>query len=338
MQFDTPENAYWLLGAIIAIVAIEWLVKRNNAIPVSSTLLFAALPATLKSKLTWLPRALLYLALSLLGVALLTPYIINEKTDAFRQGIAVVIALDASSSMKFTFDTEQRTRLDVAKSAINTFIADQTVQDSDQRNLIALVSFAKYTYLESPLTDSYNALMHLVNRVETPEMNELDGTGFGDAIAFSSAMLNTFEENSEKSRQNQHADNEKIKNKVLILLTDGENNTGTYSPQQAMALAQQWGIKVYSIFISSNTNEQGAPSEVEWTLNALSQSTGGLFQHVTSAASLDEVYAQIRTLETSDISNRLITTQHFIHHYFILASLLFSLAAFITHSLWLRIL
>jgi Ca-activated chloride channel family protein len=144
---------------------------------------------------------------------------------------------------------------------------------------------------------------------ETP--NE-DGTAYGDALALASAQLKSFEERL-KSDQ---SDSSQATSKIVVLLTDGENNCGLHMPEQAAAMAAEWEIKVYVISMGDMGDRQrmivngeafqtkGLMNDNAWLLKKMAESTGGLYKHAEDYDSLLSVYEKIDALEKGQLQTQ----------------------------------
>jgi Ca-activated chloride channel family protein len=177
------------------------------------------------ARLVWLPGALLAASLALATLALARPQLRGGKnSNAEVEGIDIVIALDISTSMKAA-DFRPNNRLHVAKEVLKEFIA------SRQNDRIGLVIFAGDAYTQAPLTLDYGILRGLVDQLRFGVIE--DGTAIGNAVATS---VNRLRESSAKS-------------KVVVLITDGDNNAGQISPLEAAQIARGEGIKVFTILV-----------------------------------------------------------------------------------------
>ena len=301
MIFETP-NVFFLL----LLLPILWLWQRKqrqlDAIPYSSTSLFDGVEKTWRQRLLFLPPFLLFMSLALIITALAKPMIevTNERQD--RQGIAIEILIDVSSSMGFEihYGDKEETRMEVAKKVVEEFImGDGDKLTGRPDDLIGIISFARYPDTICPMTLGHHAVSHMVRELTTNERPNEDGTAFADAIALAAASLADMESNPEND----------IASKVIILLTDGENNSGKYLPLEAARIAQNLGIKVYTISIESKPKDEikknadgtlSGPPEVSANaklLEKVASMTGGIYKAAWSYDSLQSVYNQINELE-----------------------------------------
>jgi Ca-activated chloride channel family protein len=207
-------------------------------------------------------------------------------------GIDIVLALDVSGSMQaldFKLDGQPANRIDIVKTVVAKFIEERP------NDRIGIIAFAGAPYLVSPLTLDHDWLEQNLSRVQTAGVE--DGTAIGSAIA---ASVNRLRDTPAKS-------------KVVVLLTDGMNNTGKISPAAAAEAAKALGVKVYTIAAGvrgeapipvkdDQGNTQLVMSKVdvdEATLQKIAAETGGKFYRATDTDSLKHIYAQINTMEKS---------------------------------------
>jgi Ca-activated chloride channel family protein len=207
-------------------------------------------------------------------------------------GIDIVLGLDVSGSMQaldFQIEGQRLNRIAIVKSVVAKFI------DERPNDRIGLIAFAGSPYLVSPLTLDHDWLQQNLERVNIGTGD--DGTAIGSAIAASVNRLRTT----------------KAKSKVLILLTDGMNNTGKISPLSAAEAAKALGVKIYTIGVGARgkapipvKDEAGnmhlimAKVDVdEKTLEQVAALTGGKFYRATDTDSLQQIYEQINRLETT---------------------------------------
>ena len=231
------------------------------------------------------------LAAALMIVGLARPQRGHSRTEVTANGIDIVLGLDVSGSMQaldFLVDNHRVNRIEVVKSVVSKFIE----QRPDDR--IGLIAFAAAPYLVSPLTLDHDWLLQNLERVSTAAGND-DGTAIGSAIA---AGVNRLRATSAKS-------------KVMILLTDGMNNTGKISPLAAAEAAKAMGVKIYTIGVGVRgmapipVKDQAGNMRLvmdtvdvdEKTLQIVAGETGGTFYRATDTDSLQKIYEQINRLE-----------------------------------------
>jgi len=228
----------------------------------------------------------------LMIVGLARPQRGHSRTEVTANGIDIVLGLDVSGSMQaldFLIDNQRVNRIEVVKSVVGKFI------DERPNDRIGLIAFAGAPYLVSPITLDHDWLQQNLERVAIGGVD--DGTAIGSAIAAAVNRLRTTP----------------AKSKVVILLTDGMNNTGKISPLAAAEAARALGVKVYTIGVGVRgkapvpvRDEAGhmrlVMAEVdvdEKTLQSVADQTGGKFYRATDTDSLKNIYEQINRLETS---------------------------------------
>jgi Ca-activated chloride channel family protein len=228
----------------------------------------------------------------LMIVGLARPQRTHSRTEVTVNGIDIVLGLDVSGSMQaldFTIDRHRVNRIEVVKSVVSKFIEERP----DDR--IGLIAFAGAPYLVSPITLDHDWLQQNLERVSIGSGD--DGTAIGSAIA---ACVNRLRETAAKS-------------KVVVLLTDGVNNTGKIAPLAAAEAAKSMGVKIYTVGVGARGkapipvkdaagNMHLIMAEVdvdEKTLQAIADETGGKFYRATDTDSLQKIYEQINRLEKS---------------------------------------
>jgi len=308
-QFGHPYA--FLLLAGVALAARQMLARRVRRGMLLSTA--ARVPAGRSIRpMIALGASILFLAgLTLAVIALARPRTLLSQTTRKANVIAIEMVVDMSGSMEALDMSDiiagriitRRTRLDAVKNAFADFI---TRRPDD---LAGLVTFGGYAATRCPLTVDHDALVHILKGVEIPKpYQDRDGqvvnqellTAIGDALATACARL-------EKAEP---------KSKIVVLLTDGESNTGIIKPEEATALAKKMGIKVYTIGVGSNGtapfptrdmfgNETIAMAEVEMDetlLRRIAAETGGVYFNVRDNKGLDNALKEINQLETTAIA------------------------------------
>jgi Ca-activated chloride channel family protein len=231
-------------------------------------------------------KALIILCLVL---AIARPRFGKGKEDIQGEGVDIVIALDVSGSM-LAVDFMPENRLGAAKKVAKEFIQQR------EHDRIGLVTFSEYALTRCPLTHDHDALLNLLSQVEVNQ--EASSTAIGMGLATAVARLR----------------NSSAKSKVIILITDGVNNTGEIDPFSAAGLAKTFGIKVYPVGVGSNgmvdfpvqdpvfgTRYQKVMIEMDMdTLNKIAATTGtGQAALATSTQQLTEILTNIDKLEKS---------------------------------------
>ncbi len=315
MRFATPVVLALLLLLPLLVLARQRR-RQGSALSFSS---LALLPAStsLRRRLLHLPFLLRLLALSLVIVALARPQAGVEKVADISRGVAIEMVVDHSGSMgaEMEFDGRTMTRLEVVKEVFAEFVRGNGLElQGRPSDLIGMISFARYADTVCPLTLAHGALAGFLDTIHlTPRESPENRTAVGDAIALAAARLKTAEETLAR-QTGAEAKRYQIKSKIIILLTDGQNNTGRHAPEEAVALAKQWGIKLYAIGVGGDDlvkvqtlfgtrmvrTGEGVDRD---TLARLAESTGGLFRMAEDAQALRAVYQEIDRLEKSEVES-----------------------------------
>ncbi len=291
MRFLYPE----LLLLLLLIPLIAFIRGRRTAAPAvifSSTSLAAQLALGRQASPGQIIMALRLLALGFLILAMARPQLGNTTTEIEASGIDILLAVDISGSMEaldFTLDKKPANRLDVVKHVLHQFVAKRP------NDRIGLLAFSGKPYMVSPLTLDHDWLLKRLDSLSIGMIE--DGTAIGSAIGSGTNRL-----------QNREA-----KSRILILLTDGMNNSGTVPPLVAAEAAQTLGIKVYTIGAGTR-GEAPAPIRDrfgrkriirvkvdidEEILSQVAEMTGAQYFRATDTKSLKKVYKEIDTMETT---------------------------------------
>jgi len=293
LNIDTWANPeyFWLLLIIPVLIAWYWFRQKNSnpELRFSGLNLFSGIP---RSPKTWLIHGLFGLrmiALALIIVALARPQATSSKQNIHIEGIDIVMALDVSGSM--LAQDFKPDRLEAAKEVAASFISKRP------NDRVSLVIFSGEAFTQVPLTTDHNMIYDLFREVKSGMIE--DGTAIGDGLATAVSRLK---------------DSDAI-SKVIILLTDGVNNSGSLDPLSAAELAKMFGIRAYTIGVGSMgyapypvQDQFGRMSlqqmEVqidEELLQQIAALTGGQYFRATDNEGLVEVYDQIDKLEKSKI-------------------------------------
>jgi Ca-activated chloride channel family protein len=291
MRFGSP---LWLLAALLVIARLALFFRDRRArlgAFTFSSLSLVARRRTLRTAFAWLPFALEVAGALLLIVALARPQRVVRTASNDRYGIDIVVALDASGSMAAE-DFRPRNRFTVARDLISDFIARR------QDDRIGIITFGLRAATRVPITYDRRIAQSLLERAQIGENG--DGTAIGHAIATAVNRLRT----------------SKTRSRVIILVTDGVNNSGSVEPMTAAGLAARFGIKIYTIGVGSRgpvpipvRQQSPITGEIETTyqliradideptLNTIARSTGGEYFRATDAEAMSAVLTRIDRLE-----------------------------------------
>lgn len=314
MRFANPLVLFAFLA--LPFVVMFWWRRSRLALEFSDLSLFPA-GESLRCRLIHLPHLLRLLVLVLIIIALARPQAGIEKVEETSRGVAIEMVVDRSGSMgaEMEYDGLSMTRLDVVKQVFTEFVKGNN-QDLSGRpsDLIGMITFARYADTICPLTLAHGALSGFLDTIHlVPQESQENRTAVGDAIALAAARLKTAEETLARQTKGD-VKAYSIKSKIIILLTDGQSNAGRHTPEEAAALAKQWGIKVYTIGVGGDDvvkvqtlfgtrmvrTGEGVDRK---TLAALAESTGGVFRMAEDAEALRAVYQEIDRLEKSEVES-----------------------------------
>jgi Ca-activated chloride channel family protein len=267
------------------------LLRRRPRLPTSG---LAGLTSrtTLRRTLAPIPDILGVIGLLFLVLALSRPQEVDRERRVEREGLDILLVLDTSGSMDaedFELSGRSVNRLEAAKSVIAEFISGRP----DDR--VGLVVFGEEAFTQVPLTTDHRALPIFLKQVRLGMAGE-GSTAIGDAIAVAARRLRELEAPS----------------KILILLTDGRNNSGQLDPIQAAQAAAAAGVRIYTIGMGGDGGRRGlfgmlggGGSDLdERTLKRIAEIAGGRYFRADDTKTLSEVYTTIDQLEktTAEIS------------------------------------
>jgi len=310
---------FWLLLLPLA----AWLVyfrsrrQRQPAATFSSIADLKSLPITLMQRLRRTLPWIYSFGLCLIVMGLARPQSGKSESRITGEGIAIEMVLDISGSMEaldFQLEGKDVSRLEAVKHVIGDFVLGAQERGLTGRtdDLVGVVAFGGFADSKCPLTLDHGALVDIVDELQIPKpvrdrrgrvineaaLQEELATAIGDGVALGVDRLK----------------DSKAKSKVLVLLTDGDNNAGVVDPREAAAIAKELGIKVYAIGIGRNgvvpvpqEDEFGrtvlVPAQFrfdETLLKEIADITGGSYFHASDSEGLADVYKQIDRLEKSE--------------------------------------
>lgn len=315
MDFYSP----WMLLLLLLLPVLAYVIKRkdvNARIKFSSVDKFSTCPVSWRIRLRPAMVIIRFACLVLLILALARPRKGTTISQKSTEGVAIQVVLDRSGSMGEEMDYHGRSlnRLEVAKRVLTDFVrGDGKDLKGRPQDLIGLITFAKYADTKCPLVHAHDAMLEFMNKTQLVQIRSEDGTAIGDALSLGAARLRKAEEELVNRRIRlgiKEDDDFKIKSKVVILLTDGNNNTGQYQPLEAAKLAQEWGIKVYTIGIGSPNSERRGffgmsigQALDERLLKAIAEGSGGFYGRANDAKALEKIIEQIDELEKTKVKS-----------------------------------
>ncbi len=219
----------WYLLLLLLLPWIGWRMfaaRRKPSIHFSSVRIVKLIAPTLRQRLTWLPQALMLFAIVALILGLARPREGREQTVIDSEGIAIELVVDRSGSMRamdFQIDGDHVDRLTAIKNVASKFVAGESELDGRFSDLVGLITFAGHADGITPPTLDHAFLIANLNQTQIVTQNSEDGTAIGDSIALAVEKLNALDDRQV----------DKVKSKVVILLTDGENTAGDLEPLEA---------------------------------------------------------------------------------------------------------
>lgn len=310
-----PAFVIFVLGALVVAVMVWHYLRRQRtrsaAIKYSDVRIVSRASRSHRRQFRVILPILRILAVGLFFVAFARPRSGTEVREITSEGVDIMLALDVSSSMQAE-DFKPHNRLHVAKEEIKSFV-EKRINDR-----IGLVVFARHSFTQCPLTVDYGVLLRFVDQVDFGVIE--DGTAIGMAIANG---VNRLRESEAKS-------------KIMILLTDGDNNAGEIDPITAASLATAFDIKIYTIGVGQSGNAMFPvndplfgrryvyqPTRIdEGTLKEIANVTGGQYFRARSEEELAEIYNVIDEMEKTEIVTSASIQYQELFHFFTLAGLL----------------
>ena len=314
-------SSYFLYGLIIIPLLIVWYIflgrKHQAYVKFSDTGFFKGMPKSWRIYARHILFVIDICALALLIIALARPQSSSKNQKINVEGIDIVLTIDLSSSM--LAQDLKPDRLEAAKSISADFVKGRP------EDRMGLVVFASETFTQVPLTTDHGMLLNMMKDLKCGMLE--DGTAIGDGLASSVSRLK---------------DSEAI-SKVVILLTDGDNNAGSIDPATAAEMAKLFGVRVYTIGVGTRGT---APypvqtpfggiqyQQIQVTINEpllqqIADETGGKYYRATSNEKLEQIYEEIDQLERSKIEINEFTRVHEEFLPFVLMGLALLLLGFI---------
>ena len=337
---------------------------------VFSDLRLISMPGTWRTRSIFMPSLLLILGWLCLCIALMGPRLGHEETKITTEGVGISMVLDVSSSMKendmVTNDQRQISRYDMVEAIFKEFIRGNPEKNLKGRSsdMISLTVFGSYVDDLCPLTLDHNFLLDLMKnkldyvrkdieaavqaqqKQDQAYMNALQqrspiwaSTAVYEGVAMGADILHQSQKSNAEGQNNY-----KIKSNIMVLLTDGEDNANTVTVQEAIEVAKEFGIKIYSIAIHGQPVRRdiaglfvaaATKAYDDTPLQQMAEATGGQFFRATNPESLTQIMAAIDKLEKSEISKQVSTDYAPWHRPWLMWGLaLCCCSLFIKHSLY----
>jgi Ca-activated chloride channel family protein len=316
-MIDVTISPWVIFGVgLLVLAAMIWhfLKKsqvRSAAVKYSDVRIVSRAARSHRRKFRIILPILRLLAVALFVIAFARPRSGTEVRDITSEGVDIMLALDVSSSMQAE-DFKPYNRLYVAKEEIKRFVEGRV------HDRVGLVVFARHSFTQCPLTIDHGVLIRFVDQVDFGIIE--DGTAIGMALANAINRLRESEADS----------------KIIVLLTDGDNNAGEIDPVTAASLATAFDIKIYTIGVGQSGNAMVPvndplfgkryvyqPTRIdEVSLKEIANTTGGKYFRARSEEELEEIYAIIDEMERTEIEVSASIQYRELFHYFTFAGLI----------------
>jgi Ca-activated chloride channel family protein len=281
IQFLHPQW-FWLLALLPLVAILRGRRGRVAAVQYSSTQTLRQVASETRSRAGGWLTTLSLAALALLVVGMARPQLGRSTANVDASGVDIVVALDLSGSMQtpdYIVNGQGVSRFDMAKSVLTKFVGERP------NDRIGLVVFAKDAYIASPMTLDHDFLEQNIDRLQIGTINS-DSTAIGDGLTTALNRLRDL----------------KSKSKVVVLMTDGGNNSGKIDPMMAAEAAKALGVKVYTIGLGNKeiVQQMGLPAGYlpdDATLQKIAAMTGGVFYSADNSEKLQAIYDNIDKLE-----------------------------------------
>lgn len=322
-------NISYLLLFIPLTGYVVWYFTRGKgmepSMKVSTLMPFAGNVKSFRNRILHLPFILRIITLSMVIIVLARPQSSDSWEESDVEGIDIMLATDVSTSM-LAMDLKPN-RIEAAKEVAAQFI------NGRKNDNIGLTIFAGESFTQCPLTIDHAVMLNMLNSVKCDiAQNRIieDGTAIGMGIANGVSRLK----------------DSKAKSKVIILLTDGSNNSGEISPEAAAEIAKEFGVRIYTVGVGTNSETApypygdqviNVPVEIdETTLKKIAEITNGKYYRATSKESLGEIYSEIDKLERTKLHARQFSAYNEEYQIFALIALLSLLLEIVLRNTVLR--
>lgn len=327
MVFENPSCLFLLLLILPAIAYYIWKQKTAQAsLQISTTQQFSRLPRSWKEYLRHINFVFLLASFALIIIVLARPQSSDSWSRTDTEGIDIVLSLDVSNSMQ-TSDFKPN-RLEASKDVAMQFVAGRPNDN------MGMVIFGKESFTLCPMTSDHAVLSNMIKSVD---FDLIDGsqTAIGDGLVTAVNRIR----------------NGQAKSKVIILLTDGSNNSGDVAPRDAASVAKAMNVRVYTIGVGSKGEieqvvgydpfgrpvTQKVKADIdEDVLQAMAQMTGGRYFRATNKSKLADIFDEIDQMEKTKMNIREFSRKEEEYLPFVLAALAFLLLHIIIKNTILR--
>ena len=327
MVFENPSCLFLLLLLLPAIAYYIWKQKNAQAsLQISTTQQFSRLPRSWKEYLRHINFVFLLASFALIIIVLARPQSSDSWSRTDTEGIDIVLSLDVSNSMQ-TSDFKPN-RLEASKDVAMQFVAGRPNDN------MGMVIFGKESFTLCPMTSDHAVLSNMIKSVD---FDLIDGsqTAIGDGLVTAVNRIR----------------NGQAKSKVIILLTDGSNNSGDVAPRDAASVAKAMNVRVYTIGVGSKGEieqvvgydpfgrpvTQKVKADIdEDVLQAMAQMTGGRYFRATNKSKLADIFDEIDQMEKTKMNIREFSRKEEEYLPFVLAALAFLLLHIIIKNTILR--
>ena len=323
--------------------------KQTAAIRFSNTKQLVSAGSGWRVRYRWIPKLLRLGTIILLLIAFAKPKMGLETVRTAKEGVAIQMVIDRSSSMQKSLEYKgtELDRLEVVKLVFQEFVlGNDTGLAGRGSDMIGLTSFAGFVEENAPLTLDHQSLVSFVRTIR-PAIRMEDGTMIGDAIYYAILRLISVDHLLEKAGNRNHE--YKVKSKIVILLTDGQQTRGGKDPLEAARFAGENNIKVYTIAIGGNQAYQKNSSifgqffslgfqQMDTTIiERVAEITGGSFAKASSGEDLVKIYEQIDQLEKTSFEEKFTTFKEQFRVFVMAALILFLFEIILSQTLFRKI-
>lgn len=309
------ENIEFLWLLIVVPILAYWYIRRNeilrSKLRFSDTKIFSTILSRKIPLRVHLPFALRLIAISLIIFGFARPRSGVTNQEITTEGIDIMLVLDISSSMEAR--DFKPNRLEASKAVADLFIENRI------NDRIGLIVFAAESFIQAPLTLDYDVLRSFLRKV-TIVPKKYDGTAIGLAI---SSGVNRLRRSDAKS-------------KIMILLSDGSNNSGEVQPLTAAELAAAFDVKVYTIGAGTKSRRLLQGDLDEEMLKKIAEMTNGKYFHAANEQRLKDIYNEINDLEKTEIKVKEYTRFKELYSFFLLPGLIILLIEIIAGMTYSR--